>query len=201
MLLTLTKLSRNRPSFTRILSATLLLFFLGLYASPASTWSREQWQDSIFGVTPANETLGFGGIFPVVAVGSPRRKALLERAAVTELNLTIPEQVVWTDEDVRRFRIFPEDKSSAGRGSVTAWLSHHVALRAFLDSGLETGLILEDDVDWDIRLRTYQIPIAQREARSIFDTNRRDAGSYPWGRPEGWDLLCKSSGEPFPNNA
>ncbi len=31
----------------------------------------------------------------------------------------------------------------------------------FLESGLETALILEDDVDWDIRLRSVQIPLQQ----------------------------------------
>ena len=137
----------------------------------------------------ANATLGFGGLFVVSGLGSPRREHLLQQAAVTELNLTIPEQETWTDEDVRNFRPDNESESRVGVGSVKAWLSHHLVLRAFLESGLETALIIEDDVDWDIRLRTIQVPLAQQAMRRLSKSWRLDLEKQPWGKSKDWDLL------------
>lgn len=68
----------------------------------------------------------------------------------------------------------------------------------FLDSGLETALILEDDVDWDIRLRSVQIPLAAGAARTVLPPAKRqiprfrkadDSHIHYWGNPESWDLL------------
>jgi hypothetical protein len=67
----------------------------------------------------------------------------------------------------------------------------------FLESGLETALILEDDVDFDIRLRSVQVPLAAGAARSILPPARpfspfaktdRNHTQY-WGNPASWDLL------------
>src|ERR1700744_3449263 len=58
---------------------------------------------------PANGTLGFGGLYVVSALGSPRRSHLEQQAAITELTLTIPRQIAWTDDDVRNFR--PDNES------------------------------------------------------------------------------------------
>lgn len=70
----------------------------------------------------SNSTLGFGQIYVVSQQGSPRRKALLQAANVTELQLSIPEQPVWTAEDERTFRLAKD--STIGRGSLLAWLGH-----------------------------------------------------------------------------
>jgi hypothetical protein len=67
----------------------------------------------------------------------------------------------------------------------------------FLDSGLETALILEDDVDWDIRLRSAQIPLAASAFRQLLPPQRsshpfRSVDSHHtqyWGDHAAWDLL------------
>lgn len=148
------------------------------------------------GATPAlttNATLGFGAVYAVSGPGSPRRSRLEQAAAVTGLDLKIPDQPAWTDEDVDHFRWHNKSESQVLVGTVKAWLSHHVILRAFLETDLETALILEDDVDWDIRLRTVQVPLAQQAARSLgaLRGNKMDydTAAYPWGRPKDWDLL------------
>ena len=133
----------------------------------------------------ANATLGFGALYVVSGPGSPRRAHLEQAAAVTELELTIPEQREWTGRDILDFRWPNVTESKVGIGSVKAWLSHHVVLRAFIESGIETALIFEDDIDWDVRLRTLQIPLAQKAA-SLFS---QASPQYPWGRLEDWDLL------------
>lgn len=137
----------------------------------------------------ANATLGFGALYVVSGPGSPRRKHMEQAAAVTELNLTIPTQKEWTDEDVRNFRWPVESESLVRVGSAKAWLSHHLVLREFLESDVETALIFEDDVDWDIRLRTQQIPLAQKAAQSLSKQENLDTKQYPWGVSTDWDLL------------
>ena len=83
-----------------------------------------------------------------------------------------------------------------------------------MDSGLETALILEDDVDFDIRVRTKQAPLTQAAIRDLVsrpqpNTSRSEASSkspssltqqarrpssfnpkkYPYGHTTSWDLL------------
>lgn len=52
-------------------------------------------------------------------------------------------------------------------------------------------MFLEDDVDWDIRLRTTQAPLVSSAVRYLFDTTRSSLGAeeYPYGDPRSWDLL------------
>jgi hypothetical protein len=140
-------------------------------------------------LTGTNATLGFGGLWAVSGPGSPRRDHLQQAAQVTGLELTIPTQPVWTDEDVDNFKWPNKSESEVMTGTVKAWLSHHVVLRGFLESGQETALIFEDDVDWDIRLKSVQVPLAQRAARSLRKTSNVDPSVYPWGAPQDWDLL------------
>ncbi|KAI5367245.1 hypothetical protein Slin15195_G023730 [Septoria linicola] len=139
--------------------------------------------------TPANATLGFGAVYVVSGPESPRKQPLLEAAAVSEIDLTIPAQTAWTEEDVASFQIEDRENSKIKSGSIKAWLSHHLVLRDFLASGKETALILEDDVDWDIRLRTQQVPISQRATRTLLNSTGRNEARYPWGSPASWEVL------------
>lgn len=136
-------------------------------------------------VARANSTLGFGALFVVSGPGSPRREGLIESANVTGLDFTIPDLPTWSDEQIASFRNH-DTQSTITNGSVRAWLSHNVILNAFLKSGLETALILEDDIDWDIRLRTVQAPLAAAGARSIFPPASEE---YYWGHPDDWELM------------
>lgn len=78
------------------------------------------------GLERANATLGFGAIVVVSRQKSTRRHALLQAANVTELDLTIPLQPVWTEKDVNNFK---QPKSKLNDGSVKAWLGHRNALQ------------------------------------------------------------------------
>jgi hypothetical protein len=51
-------------------------------------------------------------------------------------------------------------------------------------------LIIEDDVDWDIRLRTVQIPVTASAFRSLtsnYNVNGLSVGDY-WGDVANWDI-------------
>lgn len=186
-------LSRNprAPSAYLLLALALctVIFYyrssIGITSAPGNGFGDSK--TDIAGA--ANATLGFGGLYIVSGPGSPRRPHLEQAAAVTELHLTIPEQVSWSEDDISNFRWPNETESKIGMGSAKAWLSHHLVLKAFIASGLETALIFEDDVDWDIRLRTMQVPLAQKAARTLSSATNLRASDYPWGTPSDWDLL------------
>lgn len=74
----------------------------------------------------------------------------------------------------------------------------------FVDSGAETALFFEDDVDWDIRLRSLQAPLVANAVRTLLAPKpdptsspksdahpnpRLDVRHYPYGNPTAWDLL------------
>ena len=187
-------LSRNTrlPSVYILLAVVLCSIFYYYRSSIGITYASQGQYDFVRpdnDTSAANATLGFGGLYVVSGPGSPRRKKLEQAAAVSELTLTIPDQVAWTDEHIAAFRWPKEEESKIGKGSVMAWLSHHLVLKAFIESGLETALIFEDDVDWDVRLRTQQIPLAQKAARALNDASDLNAAEYPWGSTKDWDML------------
>ncbi|KAF1966326.1 hypothetical protein BU23DRAFT_560338 [Bimuria novae-zelandiae CBS 107.79] len=187
--------SRKRPVhlLASLAITTLLLFY---YRHTDRIYLR--WPPSLGAQDVkllANRTLGFGAVVVVSNEGSKRRHALLQAANVTDFDLTIPQQPQWTDNDVENFRGGQVD--GVQHGSILAWMGHHNALRWFLESGLETALILEDDVDWDIRLRSIQIPLAASATRTLMPLKRlrnfftrqdRNLVQY-WGDHGAWDLL------------
>ncbi|KAJ9640020.1 hypothetical protein H2201_005215 [Coniosporium apollinis] len=134
------------------------------------------------GVTAANATLGFGAVLAVSRPQSPRREELLFAANLTGVEITIPLQPKWTDEDVERLKA--DQGSKITRGSALAWLGHLNALKWFLESGLETALILEDDVDWDIRLRTVEVPLVAKAFRRLLNSD----ATY-WADLSQWEMI------------
>ena len=48
---------------------------------------------------PANFTLGFGAVLAALPLDFPYCHSLLQVANVTEIDLTIPDLPVWTEED------------------------------------------------------------------------------------------------------
>ena len=118
-----------RKGVVRAIAIISVLFFLrlcGLYPSldifPLRSSSR-----SSFSGGPANSTLGFGAVYAVSGRGSPRRDHLVQSANVTGIDLTIPEQPQWTDQDEANFRAGGDAEMS--RGSVFAWLAHDFVLK------------------------------------------------------------------------
>ena len=169
--------------------------------------------------------LQFGAVVAVSHATSPRRRALVFAANMTSIDLTIPDQPVWTDADLEAFH--SPKGSRIKKGSALAWMGHLNALTwyyntslhllaspaprtqaatcpqkantlfspRFLSTDLETAIILEDDVDWDIHLRTSQVPLAAAAMRQLLTTHRptktpahRGARSTYWG-PLDWELL------------
>lgn len=130
----------------------------------------------------------FGAVIAVSRQQSSRREGLLFAANITKIDISIPVQPLWTDEDIAQLRA--DEVSTITRGSALAWLGHLNALQSFLASGHSTAFIIEDDVDWDIRLRTEQIPVtasAFRALTSNYNTNGLGVRDY-WGSVASWDI-------------
>ncbi|KEQ74728.1 hypothetical protein M436DRAFT_42452 [Aureobasidium namibiae CBS 147.97] len=197
----------RRRRFVMIAVVTLVLFILYTWTGhPSSVSSAVQAGLDYFMHVPdlpaANSTLGFGAIVAVSQLTSTRRNSLLLAANITELDVTIPDQPVWTDADVEKFKT--KNGSLITRGSAMAWMGHLNVLRWFLDSGLETMLVMEDDVDWDIHLRTSQVPKVAAAMRTLLTEQRLgqpspqssrekivtpDQAQGYWGNPNDWDIL------------
>ncbi|PNS16496.1 Procollagen galactosyltransferase 1 [Sphaceloma murrayae] len=147
----------------------------------------------------ANSTLGFGAIAAVSLPTSPRQQELILAASLTGFQLTIPMQPAWTPADVAALRA--TRGSTISQGSALAWLGHLNVLRWFLSTNLTSVLILEDDVNWDIHLRTTQVPRVAattrwlmsgaqgRETADRENAMRDDQADEYWGSTDEWDVL------------
>lgn len=192
---TVTMLRRPfRIRFLVTLAVGALVAYRLLFHTPGQTWLPIVGPGHESTLLRTNSTLGFGSIYVVSKENSPRRHNLLQAANITELDFTIPVQPKWTPKDL-------DGHPKIGKGSLMAWLGHLHSLRLFLESGAETALILEDDVDWDIRLRSVQAPLVSGAMRTVLaakpgsrnsdeTTAAADDGEqYPYGNPALWDLL------------
>ncbi|KAF2756305.1 hypothetical protein EJ05DRAFT_501804 [Pseudovirgaria hyperparasitica] len=176
-----------------ILYVSNVLFFRGLALAPRHLQKADRVKH------PANETLGFGAIIAVGRNNSTRRDDLVYAANITSLSIDFPSQPKWTEESISNFRD-PQDPDGKNitRGAIYAWMGHLNALRWFLaHPELETAFIIEDDVDWDVALRTTQIPLTSRAFAHFMGTadptspslfHSRLADHY-WSDLNKWDVL------------
>ena len=138
-------------------------------------------------LAPSNATLGFGTILAVSRPHSRRQPGLLWAANLTDLEIIIPFQSEWTETKLRAFRLGSD--SAISEGSARAWLGHLNALRWFLETEKETALVREDDVDWDINVRSHQIPLLASAIRKLLRNASSVHPSAYWVPPSQWDIL------------
>ncbi|RYP44662.1 hypothetical protein DL768_008896 [Monosporascus sp. mg162] len=140
-----------------------------------------------------NATLGFEKVF---AIGLPersdKRDALSLMASITGFKLT------WID-GVRGSSIpdkalpFGWDRKVMPDANLGSWRSHINAIRLIVEDGLSSALIMEDDMDWDVHLKTQlsQFAPAAQTLEAGFHRNQTLASPSPYGRD--WDLLWLGS--------
>ncbi|KAJ4403986.1 hypothetical protein N0V85_004961 [Neurospora sp. IMI 360204] len=92
-----------------------------------------------------------------------RRDAMTLAAALTNLQITWAKGVPGTD--VPDTVVPGEDwEKSILRGNKGSWRAHMNVLNTIIDQNIASALILEDDADWDIRLKS-QLQIFARAAQ------------------------------------
>lgn len=117
-------------------------------------------------------------------------------ATFTGLEIQYSPQPIWSDSDVDDLR----ENNGAGSlnsGSALSWLGHlHMLQQA---RQYTTTLIVEDDVDWDIEVRTQVAQVAQAVRNLTQPGEGKDAAHPNRSQPYGtnWDVLwlghCGSS--------
>ncbi|KAH8658321.1 hypothetical protein BX600DRAFT_439489 [Xylariales sp. PMI_506] len=146
----------------------------------------------------SNSTLGFQKLLALSTKPSWRTRGLLSAAKLTGLDFTIPSQPFFSDESVHALQNLSSfhGKKVPPYGSAKAYLAHLTLLRHVVDAGFETTFIVEDDVDWDLRLKS-QIQLVSDNVRLY--TAVPDDDISPYGNR--WDVLwlghCGSAIEDF----
>ncbi|KAH7079709.1 hypothetical protein FB567DRAFT_562794 [Paraphoma chrysanthemicola] len=148
-------------------------------------------------LAPTNSTLGFGTILAVSRPSSPRRASLLWAANLTAIDIVIPEQPAWTEEDVQRFRA--TEHSTISRGSAFAWLGHLHVLKWFLNTSHSTALIIEDDTDFSLHIRQTQIPRLTRALNQLLTNYTTNSTNDYWPPPSTWSLIYPGHCDDLPS--
>lgn len=127
--------TRKHPIlFAAVLFALSIFFYHQTVIAPILHWTPDRPTAGHFDWNgPANATLGFNAIIVVSGPGSPRRSRLIQASNVTEIDLTIPDQPQWTEQDIKNFTdALAWGGRETGRGSTLAWLSHHHVLQWYV---------------------------------------------------------------------
>jgi hypothetical protein len=155
-----------------------------------------------------NTTLGFSKVFVVsLPERSDKRDALTLASTLTGFNIewipgvrgeTIPDKAVPLGVDRKKLM----------ETNLGSWRGHMDAVRRIVAEGLDSALIMEDDMDWDVRLKPL-LEVVASGVRTV--SSSLPDGLFPSGRasttkkdpvsPYGddWDLLWLGHcGEPFP---
>ncbi|KAI0195720.1 hypothetical protein EV127DRAFT_499616 [Xylaria flabelliformis] len=154
---------QHRRTLTIILAALLLICFYRLRFNSAD-YSPPSWilgQDS---EDVLNSTLGFAEIFVInLPSRRDRRNAMTMAGAVSNLNLTFLDGLRGDDSvtglssmgmSTDKERPGTKSSHSASAGARGSWRSHMNAMQMIVAWDLGSALVLEDDVDWDVRLKT-----------------------------------------------
>lgn len=141
-----------------------------------------------------NDTLGFSKIFVVgLPERSDKRDALSLTAALTGFHVNWVDGVK-ADTVVDKAVPFGIDRHGGFGSNLGSWRGHMNAIRRIVEEDLESALIMEDDMDWDVRLRS-QLEDVAKGSRMLL--NSEASPNSPYG--DGWDVLwIGHCGEPFP---
>lgn len=155
-----------------------------------------------------NASLGFGKVF---VVGLPERTD--KRDALALASSLTGFDVVWIDgvrgESIPNKAVpFGVDRKILMETNLGSWRGHMNAVRRIVEENLDSALIMEDDMDWDVRLKP-QLELTAAGARAVmsslpdtlFPTGRSSSTTplSPYG--DDWDVLWLGHcGEPFPED-
>ncbi|KAK3615542.1 hypothetical protein LTR56_026532 [Elasticomyces elasticus] len=131
--------------------------------------------------TAGNSTLGFEAILALSQGTKWRVDGMRAAARVSGIKLQVPAQ---PDLPVQFIQAFKEAGHFDSQEVVVVWLGHMELLKLVLQNGYGSALILEDDMDWDTRVRN-QTRVIAGAIRAL--TNEDDNGQAPYGL--GWDVL------------
>ncbi|PVH87904.1 glycosyltransferase family 25 protein [Cadophora sp. DSE1049] len=193
---------RTFPVGVGLLSSLFILF---LIYSPKSRSLREYPSQVINSYTKIatsaadtgaaiNETLGFERVFAVgLSERSDKRDALGLISSLTGFKIEWIEGMRG-ESVVDKALPFGVDRVKLWENNLGSWRGHMNAVRTIVEQGISTALIMEDDVDWDVRLKSQLQLIAHGTRTLQGSTSPSDS---PYG--DDWDLIWLGHcGEVFP---
>ncbi|KAM7184624.1 hypothetical protein V8F20_012147 [Naviculisporaceae sp. PSN 640] len=139
-----------------------------------------------------NSTLGFEKVFVVnLPERTDRRDAMTLATALTGIKV---EWINGVMGSAVSSKVLPADSfdKTITRGNKGSWRAHMNALQRIIDQNLTSALIMEDDVDWDVRIksqlqlfaqasRAFTQPAAPRTCQ--LKSARGCDGTQPWKVP------------------
>ncbi|KAL4914553.1 hypothetical protein BDW62DRAFT_213330 [Aspergillus aurantiobrunneus] len=171
-----------------VASACALLFVVYALSPsrPLPPATPVAWDPPVSGPAAAgNSTLGFEAILALSPFPSWRTRGLHAAANLTGLHIQTPPQPPILPKAVEGFRSLSNEKESRPNyGSAAAWIAHLDLIKHVIQSDLESALILEDDVDWDLAIREQMVGVAAA-VRELTKAPASDA--TPYGHA--WDVL------------
>ncbi|KAG9246189.1 hypothetical protein BJ878DRAFT_498189 [Calycina marina] len=175
-----------------LLKHTIIIFmqhhssnFATSYIQPSTPASK---------LTPiSNSTLGFQ---KVLAIGLPsrsdKRDALALISSLTGFGISWIDGVIGDDIPDKAVP-FGIDRKVLWESNLGSWRGHMNAIRTVVEEGYASALIMEDDMDWDVRLKKQLVEFAK--GASYLQYSREDASPYG----DDWDVLWLGHcGEVFP---
>ena len=133
-----------------------------------------------------NNTLGFGDVY---IIHMPDRTDKLDSirliTSITNISYKIIPGVDGLGMPHVAWPGFYKEGAQAA-GITGCWRAHMNAAAAIIDNNLSSGLIVEDDADWDVHLKTQLTHLALG-TRHILDPSTSSEPHSPYGN--NWDML------------
>ncbi|GAB1208256.1 hypothetical protein APSETT445_006997 [Aspergillus pseudonomiae] len=161
---------------------------LGIKAGPVAPLSINQVAPDLVvdGPAPGLDE-EFQSILTLSTGPSWRTRGLLAAANLTGLDIQIPPQPPINPNLVDAFEhLGPDDVQHPSHGASIAWLAHLDLIKYTIQANLDTVLIIEDDVDWDVSIRSQMVEIAE-SVRNLTHVDDLDQDPAPYGRD--WEVL------------
>lgn len=134
-----------------------------------------------------NRTLGFQTIFAITTNTTWRVQGIKAAANLTGIDVDFFYPREPANEEIMAFRTSSEGHE-IGRGKALAWLSHLDMLQHVTNKEIETALIIEDDVDWDVYVREQMLQVARAfgSRQAVLEGTKKPAAvrgdaKYPYG--------------------
>ena len=133
-----------------------------------------------------NSTLGFEKVFVInLPERSDKRDAMTLATSLTNISVeyvdgikgeSVPDKALPRGAELRLI----------SDNMIGSWRAHMNTIRSVMEKGYSSALIIEDDADWDIRIK-QQLAQFAIGARWLQDTSETDSTRSPYG--DDWDVL------------
>ncbi|KHN97457.1 Glycosyl transferase, family 25 [Metarhizium album ARSEF 1941] len=168
----------RRRGFGPLAALALILIFLALYRSHYGHGFSDSWGEPHDLGRVFNSTLGFEDI---LVVGLPsrtdRRDGIVLGAALSGLRFSFIDGVKGDHVNEKAVPVGEDPENHLKGPGLGSWRGHMNAIQEVVRRNLSSALIMEDDVDWDVRIR-QQLHDFALSSRALTQPLRFQPGTY-----------------------